>query len=155
MNYNTAKQDSIEMVLRQMGAEIHSIHGMLCHVSFKVGDLDISYVYNINRWNKFYLQRLHPYPIGSGTFESEDEALMHIKNDMDILLNAFNSSKFTRFTALAHTAYHTTHDLEALFMNHNVSEESLARLDQLLTQLKDEIGSIQQQSPVIKINPQE
>ena len=73
MNTNTSKGDTIEILLRQIGAsEIKKVRGILYFIKFNLeNNIEVSYTYNINAKNKYFLQRIKPYPIPQGTFINE------------------------------------------------------------------------------------
>jgi len=86
MNINNAQGDSIETLLRQMGAsDVTKIRGLLYFMTFKISDdVEISYSYNINTKNKYFLQRIKPYPIPQGVFSDEYEIVSFIKKDLEV-----------------------------------------------------------------------
>ena len=67
---NSVKGDSIEILLRQLGADkIQKVQGDLYFIKFILeDDLEVMYTYNINAKNQYFLQRIMPYPIPQGAF---------------------------------------------------------------------------------------
>ena len=79
----SSKGDSIEILLRQIGAtNITKVKGYLYFIKFKIDNLEIVYTYNINHKNKYFLQRIEPYPLGKGAFKDEMEIVSFIKKDL-------------------------------------------------------------------------
>ena len=96
---NNAYGDTIETRLRYIGAtDIRKIHGILYFIEFEIDDkLKVSYTYNINAKNKYYLQRIKPYPIPEGVFEKEYEVVSFIEKDIKKFTNAKKSNNFDLF----------------------------------------------------------
>lgn len=155
MNLISAQQDKIEMTLKQMGANIKSIHGILSYVKIMVGDTEITYVYNINTKNQFFLQRVTPYPLGAGIFNNQNEVLAYIKKDIESFTNAYNSSVFNKFTELAYRTHRTTHELEEVFLAYNVPMDRMIRIEALLDKVKEELDDICQNCEAIQIQKNE
>lgn len=90
MNINTVQGDSIEVLLRQLGAtRISKVSSTLYFIKFDLGDgWEISYTYNINAKDQYFLQRIEPYPIGRGLFNDEYEIVSFISKDLKKFLNA-------------------------------------------------------------------
>ena len=89
MSFNridSVKGDSIEILLRQLGAaKIQKVHGNLYFIKFILDDgFEVMYTYNINAKNKYFLQRIEPYPIPHGTFSNEVKILDYIKKDNEL-----------------------------------------------------------------------
>ena len=63
MNQNTVTGDYININLRQLGATSIKEFNSIMHIAeFDLGDgLIVSYVFNITRHNKYFLQRMQPY----------------------------------------------------------------------------------------------
>ncbi|MDU5022045.1 MAG: hypothetical protein E6269_16010, partial [Clostridiales bacterium] len=80
---NNAYGDTIEARLRYIGAtDIRKINGLLYFIEFEIADnLKVLYTYNINTKNKYFLQRIKPYPIPEGVFEKEYEVVSFIERD--------------------------------------------------------------------------
>lgn len=143
MNINTTKGDSIEFLLRQIGAiEIKKVRGLLYFIKFKLDeDLEISYTYNINSKNKYFLQRIKPYPIPQGVFVDEYEVVSFIKKDLHKFNNAKISSNFKSFLEVSKKVNSINYEMEKLFLNYNVDAEHLLRLDK---ELNDILGQIEE-----------
>ncbi|MGL4913233.1 MAG: hypothetical protein ACRC3Y_12475 [Romboutsia sp.] len=141
MNINSAQGDAIETLLRQMGAsDIVKVRGFLYFMKFKLNDkIEISYSYNINTQNKYFLQRIKPYPIPQGVFCDEYEIVSFIKKDLLKFNNAMNSSNFNLFIDVTKKVNSITSKMEDLFLNNNVDKEELIILNNELDIILNEI----------------
>lgn len=145
MNINNAQGDAIEILLRQMGAsDVTKVRGLLYFMEFKLSDdVEISYSYNINTKNKYFLQRIKPYPIPQGIFSDEYEIVSFIKKDLQKFSTAMNSSNFNLFVDVAKKVNNITSMAEYLFLNYNVNTNELLRIDKELDDILKEINFAQ------------
>lgn len=140
---NNAFGDTIESRLRYIGAtEIKKIHGILYFIEFKIDDsLKVSYTYNINAKNKYYLQRIKPYPIPEGVFEKEYEVVSFIEKDIKKFINAKKSHNFELFVEVTNELNSICADVEKLFLNYNIDKMDLdilkSELDDILNLFED------------------
>lgn len=134
MNVASAKGDTIETRLRYLGAtDIQAVQGTLYFVTFKFEDnIEVSYTYNINTKNKYFLQRIKPYPLPEGIFSDEEQVVEFIKRDFKKFKNAKNSRNFSQFLELTNTMNLVLHDMESFFLNYNVDRQ---HIDQLIRDL--------------------
>ncbi|HSQ89826.1 hypothetical protein [Romboutsia sp.] len=141
MNINNAQGDTIEILLRQMGAsDVTKIRGLLYFMTFKLSDdVEISYSYNINTQDKYFLQRIKPYPIPQGVFSDEYEIVSFIKKDLQKFRTAINSSNFNLFIDVAKKVNNITYMAEYLFLNYNVNVNELLRINKELDDILKEI----------------
>ena len=141
MNINNAHGDAIETLLRQMGAsDIVKVQGLLYFMKFELtNDIEISYSYNINAKNKYFLQRIKPYPIPQGVFSDEYEIISFIKKDLLKFNNAMHSSNFNLFLDVTTKVNSITSKMEDLFLNHNVKKEEFLILNKELDDILNEI----------------
>lgn len=136
MNPTSVKGDTIEARLRYLGAtDIQRVQGTLYFVTFKFEDgLEVSYTYNINTKNKYFLQRIKPYPLPEGIFSDEEQVVEFIKGDYKKFKNAKNSSNFSQFLELTNTMNAVSKDMESFFLNYNVDKQYI---NKLVTDLKE------------------
>ncbi|MGL5314311.1 MAG: hypothetical protein ACRC92_13765 [Peptostreptococcaceae bacterium] len=141
MNINSAQGDSIEILLRQLGAsKVVKVRGFLYFISFKINDdIEVSYSYNINSKNKYFLQRLKPYPLPQGKFADEYKIVEFIKKDLYKFKNAQNSSNFDSFVDISNKSNSITTAIENLFLNYNIEKDDLktinSQLENILTSI--------------------
>ena len=137
--YST-KGDSIEILLRQIGAtKISRVRGFLYFIKFKIDDLDITYTYNINHKNQYFLQRIEPYPLGKGIFDNEIEIVSFIQNDLSKFKKAKKLDNFNNFLNLNSTITSLTTDVENLFLNYDISDIDISQLEEALNVFLDKI----------------
>lgn len=133
MNTSSVAGDTIEARLRFLGAsDIQKVQGLLYFVSFKDGDTEVSYSYNINTKNKFFLQRIKPYPIPEGIFSDEEQVVEFIKRDLKKFRNAEHSHNFPQFVEVTNMVNEISKEIETFFLNYNVDKECLEALSQEL-----------------------
>lgn len=126
------------MKLKQMGADVTVINSKLCYISFDVSGFKVSYVYNVNKKNRYFLERIKPYPLPLREFESEDDVIDIINIDLEQFRNAIKSHNIDQFIALARKLDLVFHKFEDLFLYYNLPEEETKRLfNEILTFEKD------------------
>lgn len=137
--YST-KGDSIEILLRQIGAtKITRVKGYLYFIKFKIDDLDITYTYNINHKNQYFLQRIEPYPLGKGIFSKEIEIVSFIKKDLSKFKKAKELDNFNKFLNLNNTITSLTTEIENLFLNYDISDIDIKQLEETLNTFSNKI----------------
>ena len=148
MNQNTVTGDYININLRQLGATSIKEFNSIMHIAeFDLGDgLIVSYVFNITRHNKYFLQRMQPYAMVHGKFASDQE----IKRKVLKLWLFFAFSK--RFKSaviksiISHLGHHITENIEQLFLNYNVDADKLESIEDSLEESLVEIQSLFEKS---------
>lgn len=138
MNKTSVQGDTIEARLRYLGdAEIQKVTGTMYFVTFKFeDDVEVSYVYNINAKNKYFLQRIKPYPLPEGVFSNQDQVVEFIKRDFKKFKNAKNSSNFPLFLELTNMMNAVSHDMESFFLNYNMDKAYITQLVDDLKKMK-------------------
>lgn len=134
MNENTAIGDSIEVILRQLGAtKIRKIRSYLYFIEFQLSEeWKVTYSYNINTKDEYFLQRIKPYPIPQGVFSDEYEVVSFITQDLKKFVNAKNSSNFPTFVEVTRKVNSINDEMEKLFLNYNVETDDLENLNSKL-----------------------
>lgn len=125
--------------LSELDADIVYYHGLQCFVKFNIEGYEISYGYNINAKNKFYLQRIKPYPMPAGVFDDVNDVINVIKIDIDLFKNAVKSGKLEKFISISTEILNVVRNFEDLFLYYNVSPEIFNELNQIIGILKDKI----------------
>ena len=141
MNQNTVTGDYININLRQLGATSIKEFNSIMHIAeFDLGDgLIVSYVFNITRHNKYFLQRMQPYAMVHGKFASDQEIIDFITADLKRFENAKNSHNFNTFLLI-------TENIEQLFLNYNVDADKLESIEDSLEESLVEIQSLFEKS---------
>lgn len=139
---NTASSDFINMNLRQMGAtEIKAVGSKMHLVTFKLSEtVTVSYVYNITRKDKFFLQRAEPYAIIKGKFADENEIVDFIQKDIAAFRNAARSHNYEKFSSIGKKLADLTENVEEMFLTCNVNggllDDVSSRLDSIGLEIK-------------------
>lgn len=143
MSFAAAQQDHINMQLRQMGAAVTQIHGLINYVRFSVGEHELYYVYNLNAKNEYYLQRIKPYPMSAGVFPNADAIAEFIEMDLKTFQNAMKSGHFAAFLDINRRLLALTQELEETYLHCNVPDNCfrdavsrLAEMEQALDAMK-------------------
>lgn len=127
--YVNSETNQHTMKLVQMGADVKVISSKLVYVSFMLeNDFEVSYVYNVNKKNKYFLERIKPYPLVVNEFDSQEDLVSIIKIDLDQFKNAVNSHNVLSFIKIARSLNHTVKSFEDLFLFYNVSEASINKI---------------------------
>lgn len=150
---DNAYGDTIEARLRYIGAtDIKKIHGILYFIEFEIDDnLKVSYSYNINSKNKYYLQRIKPYPIPEGIFDKEYEIVSFIEKDIKKFMNAKKSNNFDLFLKITDELNTISFDIEELFLNYNINKMDLDKLKLELDNILNLFERSKNRSPKIDI----
>lgn len=96
-------EELIQEKLEEMNAtKIQKLDSQMYLVNFDLKeDMRISYVFNITREGKYFLQRMRPYSMVHGKFSNEYEVLSFIKHDVEKFQNAANSTNFIKFLEIS------------------------------------------------------
>lgn len=151
MNIQSSAQDRRVMLLKQMGAKVTTIQGMVCYVKFNIEGTEIAYVYNINAKDQYFLQRVSPYPLGAGVFMTEEHVFIHIQRDIEQFINASKSRTFQKYVEVNYNTHRAIHDLEEVFMNYNVPLESLHNIEKHLTEIATIVDDVRKTCPKIAV----
>lgn len=148
MNVASVAGETIEISLRQLGAtKVECVHGKLYYVKFKIDEnITVSYCYNVNAKEQYFLQRISPYPLPEGLFSTQEQIINFIKRDIKKFRNAQNSTNFKQFVELANTIYQTQHEMENLFLHYNVNENTMKELKKELENMIVTIHKTQSKS---------
>ena len=146
----SAQQDNVAMLLRQLGAEVKEIHGLVCFVRFEVEQEELLYVYNLNADNEYYLQRAKPYPMSAGVFPTADRIAEYIENDLRAFQNAAKSGHFNAFVDINRRITALSRGLEDAFFRFNISGDcfteagrGVEKLEQIVKEIKEQAKPIQ------------
>ena len=125
----TFSGELINVALRQLGATriVETRNGIMYKVEFKLSDdLTVTYVFDVTKHDKYYIQRIAPYPISHGDFASADEVIEFVRRDITKFRNAMQSHNFPKFLETAHAMVRFTHAVELMFLERNRCAKSTA-----------------------------
>lgn len=153
MKMNDASGDMLLARFKQMGAhELTNISSRLYYIGFNITPkVTVTYVYNINQKDQYFLQRIAPYPLPKGIFTTHEEIIDFIAEDLSKFRNAALSKNFEHFLDFNHTLNCIEHDVEHLFLNYNVPKESIISFNTLLLALNKEIQRTKNKSSHILV----
>jgi hypothetical protein len=124
------------MKLRQMGAEVTIVSGQMVYVSFDINDdIKVSYVYNINKKNRYFLERIKPYPIAVREFESADDICNIIKIDIEQFKIAIQSHNIKEFIQINYDFHKTILMFEDLFLYYNIKHDTISTIEEAIDKI--------------------
>ena len=143
MNKDLIDSDYIKMVMHQLGAtSVQKFDSHMNIVKFQItGDIEVSYVFNITKNNKYFLQRMQPYAITHGKFSTAEEIINFIELDVTKFRNAAKSNNFEKFLKITSCSNNVVSSMDALFLNHNVSSEVMDELIQDIANIRLKIDA--------------
>ena len=153
--YLKAETSKHEMILNQLGAKVQVINSLMCYVSFDIDGTKVSYVYNVNKKNEYFLERVEPYPQPAGTFRTKDDVIETITIDIEQFKNAKHSRCFDFFVDINKEITTTSRMFEDLFLYYNVSLESMENIKNKIMEIKEIIEVAKENSERVydKKNP--
>ncbi len=134
------------MRLKQLGANVEIINSKLCYVKFVINGMKVSYVYNINKKNEYFLERIKPYPLPVASFENEEDIVNLIKVDIEQFKNVTNSKNVNDFINFTKDLEFTVNKFEDLVLYYNVSKEDMDILKESLNDLNRKIRETKKHS---------
>ena len=153
MNKNTVSGDIVDWQLRQMGASnITFVNSNMYIVDFKLEKgLLVSYVFNITRGDKYFLQRMRPYAMVQGKYANTPEIAAFIEKDLSRFRNAEHSSNFDKFIEISKKGAEFAEALENLFLNYNVDKDEMERMDEKLDKLLEHLEQAREKAAPIQM----
>lgn len=128
------------MKLLQLGANVEIISGKMVYVEFKLkNDIHVSYVYHINKNDKYFLDRIKPYPLPIKEVEQANDVINLIKIDLEQFKNAVNSNNIRAFIDTNKELHQTMKSLEDLFLYYNVDETYIDEINEQIKSVKESI----------------
>ena len=132
--------------LKNLGARYIDIEGIMFLVKFKYEAYKITYAYHITENNTYYLERLQPYFLGIGEYNSEEEIVEVIKVDLEQFLIAMHSSNFSQFIEIDNHLSQLVRLFEDLYLYYNISKDDLRKLDDSVDGILEHIKDIMKRS---------
>jgi len=134
------------MKLRQMGADVEVVNSKLCYVKFNINGIDLSYVYNINKKNEYFLERIKPYPLPLKAFKSEEDVVDIIAIDIEQFKNVSSSKNVDDFIDFLKQMKLAVNKFEDLILYYNVSKEDISEFQDILSNLNKKIDQSKEAS---------
>ena len=109
------------MKLIQLGADVKVVSSQMVYVSFDINeDVKVSYVYNINKKNRYFLERIRPYPLPVREYDSAEDICNVIRIDIEQFKNASHSKNIHEFIKTSKDFHKILLQLEDLFLYYNI-----------------------------------
>jgi len=132
--------------LRNIGAEVVNVEGVMFYVKYKLDELNIEYLYHLYPDNTYLLERIKPYSLNIGEFLKEEDVVEIIKIDIDQFKNAKKSTNFNDFVSIDKTLAKIVRYFEDLYLYYNIDKEDIDLLEAETYHLKDVIMQIKERS---------
>ncbi|BEP28909.1 hypothetical protein [Helicovermis profundi] len=138
--YINAEAMQHAMKLAQMGATVQQINSKMCYVTFDLKeDIKLEYVYNINSKEKYFLERIKPYPLPIKVFDSEEDLIDIIQIDLEQFKSAINSHNLSDFIKINKRLNKTIKKFEDLFLYYNVPTIEMDIIMEEISKIEEEI----------------
>lgn len=138
--------------LTQLGAKVTKIESKIYHVKVNAGKTELEYFYNINESGKFFLERMKPFYRNFKVYTEENDAIRAIYEDIKYFENAEKSSNYPKFLEISKEIERLRHEYSEIFLHHNISEETLNKLEEYIKHAKIKVKEMEEKSEEIKID---
>ena len=157
MNRNTVNGDIMGFKLRQLGAtDIKAFTSRMHIVNFNLGEeLVVTYVFNITKDDKYFLQRMRPYSMVKGMYADQKEIIEFIKDDIERFKKSVELNDVNLYVALNEKINGIYQRMEHIFLHHNINNDILQRMVKNIEKLAVEVEDIHKQSEIIKMDNKE
>ncbi|MBN2796249.1 MAG: hypothetical protein JXR88_12635 [Clostridia bacterium] len=132
--------------LRSLGARVLDIQGIMFYVKFKINGYKISYIYHLNPDNTYFLERVKPYSMVVGDFNTEEDIVDIIKIDIEQFKNAMNSNNFSKFIDVDNNISKLVRIFEDLYLYYNINANDIDDLNEEIKKLLNKIKEIKSHS---------
>ncbi len=132
--------------LRSLGAHVLDIQGIMFYLKFKISGHKISYIYHLNPDNTYFLERVKPYSMVIGDFNTEEDIVDVIRIDIDQFKNAMNSHNFSKFIEVDNNISKLVRIFEDLYLYYNIEENDIDTLNKDLKNVLHTIKDIKSRS---------
>jgi len=144
--YIDSQASQHEMKLIQMGAKVEQINSKMCFIKFCIDNFEVSYVYSINKKNKYFLERIKPYPLPIKDFDNEEDVIRLIEIDIKQFQNASKSRNIDDFIHINKALNKTIKEFEDLFLYYNVPHIETEIIINKINEIHDEIFKTKENS---------
>lgn len=139
--YINAEALAHSMKLRQLGGDITILNSKLCYVKFNINGIKLKYAYNLNKHNKFFLERLMPYPRPIKEYDTEDDVIEVISIDIEQFKNIDDREKLVDYIRVSNHLNKVIARYEDLFLYYDIDKENLDNIKESIEMLEDKIRS--------------
>lgn len=146
MKYLNVEASQHEMKLIQMGAKVEQINSKMCYIKFMIDGIPIEYVYNLNKKNKYYLERIKPYPMPVRSYDNESDIVNVIEIDIKQFKNAAKSKNIESFLEINQELNVIIKKFEDLYLYYNVPADKVDIIKSKLKEIQDVIITTKDQT---------
>jgi hypothetical protein len=139
MSYLNVEASEHEMRLVQMGAKVEQVNSKMCYIKFMVENVPVEYVYNLNKKNRYFLERIKPYPLPVRSFDAESDIVDLIEVDIKQFKSAVKSKNIDCFVGISKELNNTIKKFEDLFLYYNVPTMKAEAIMKKIQEIQDEI----------------
>lgn len=132
--------------LKKLGARVIDIQGVMSLIKFNIEGTKITYIYHLNDDNTYYMERIKPYTMPVGDYNTEEEIVDVIRVDIEQFKNAMHSKNFSKFIEIDYNISKLVRIFEDLYLYYNIKGEDLGKLDNEIHLLLDIIKQIKADS---------
>lgn len=132
--------------LRDLGCKVVSVQGVMFLVKYMLDDFKITYMYHINNDDTYYLERIKPYVVSAGDFETEEDVVKAIKIDIQQFKNAKQSKNFSSFIEVDTELAKTVNSFDDLFLYYNISREDTELIKDEISNIKNMLKEVKDRS---------
>jgi len=132
--------------LKAMGARVLDIQGIMFYVKFNINGNKISYIYHLKPDNTYFMERIKPYTMPIGDYNTEEEIVDLIKIDIEQFNNAMKSHNFDSFIKVDNNISKLVRIFEDLYLYYNISEEDIKGLNDEVKGVLEHIKDIKKKS---------
>ncbi len=132
--------------LIEFGGQVMDVSDKMTYVAFNLGETTVAYIYSVTPEDDFHFERAKPYVMDIGSYQTENEIVDIIKNDIKQFKNAMKSSHFGQFIEVDRHIAETVRTFEDLYLYYNIEDDALAIISNEVQRLKEQIFAIKNAS---------
>jgi hypothetical protein len=140
MNYLNVDASQQEMKLIQMGAKVEQINSKMCYIRFVIEGIPVEYVYNLNKKNQYFLERIKPYPLAIRSFEKVEDIVNVIEVDVKQFQNVVKSKNVQSFVKITKEFINIIKKFEDLILYYNVPADEVGVIMNKIDEINQEIA---------------
>lgn len=144
MNYLNVEASQQEMKLIQMGAKVEQINSKMCYIKFVIEGIPVEYVYNLNKKNQYFLERIKPYPLAIRSYEKVEDIVNVIEVDVRQFRNVVKSKNVKSFVNVTKEFIGIIKRFEDLILYYNVPADKVETIMSKIGEINQEISEIKE-----------
>ncbi|MCR1897677.1 hypothetical protein NSA47_01555 [Irregularibacter muris] len=135
--------------LRELGCTVDEIDNNIVYVKYYIHpesnpdtQFKLKYTYHRDNHGGFFIDRIRPYSLPLGRFETEEEIVKFILKDIELFSNAVNSNNFPEFVELGNRIETFKHSFESFFLHKNVETGDLRNISNEILSIIERIEAL-------------